>query len=246
MRLELSFQLKESFITCDDRACVMSFLKFALEKKYPLIYESLYGVSSSKTFCFSIFLPGAKIDGDRYRLSDSYINVKISSSDNQLLMAIYNALVHSRFQEYKLPQENSFKLTKVSYSNTLEIKTGKVLIKFLSPLLVRDHDRETNTDRYLDYTASDFSEKLQIITQNYLSQRGFEKETILLKPVKAGRTVANCLKLKFNCSFGVFELTARPEVVNELYLAGMGSRRNEGFGLFDIIRQGESGEAVNE
>lgn len=238
MRLELTFQLKENFITIDDRACIMSFLKFALSKKYPDIFQALYGENCSKAFCFSTYLPGARFKGDRYQLSDSYISVKISSSDNQLLMALYNSLMGARFIDYKLPLSNEFKLTKVSYSNIPTIKTNKALIKFLSPLLVRDHDRETNKDMYLDYTSQDFPDKLQTITQNYLMQRGYTDCNVNLIPVKASRTVATCLGLKLNCSYGIFEINAPPQVIDELYLAGIGSRRNQGFGMFDIIRQG--------
>lgn len=36
-------------------------------------------------------------------------------------------------------------------------------------------------------------------------------------------------------SIGVFRLTGSKELINYLYQAGMGSRRNIGFGLFEII-----------
>jgi len=218
----------------------MSFLKFALSKKYPSIYQSLYGENCSKAFCFSTFLPNPKFNGDRYLLSDDGISVKISSSDNQLLIALYNSLINARFIEFQLPQSNSFKLIKISYLNTPQIKTDSAIIKFLSPLVVRNHDKATNTDRYLDYTNEDFSEKLQIVTDNYLTERGFPNSIIELNPVKAARTVAIGINnIKINCSYGLFELKASPPVINELYLAGLGSRRNQGFGMFDIICQQE-------
>lgn len=237
MRLELRFEMKEKFMTLDDRACIMSFLKFALSSRYPEIYQAIYGENCSKSFCFSTFLPGAKFSGDRYILLEPYISVKISSSDNQLLMALYNSLMSARFNDYKLPLSNEFKLVRLSYSNTHPVKSDRAVIKFLSPLVVRNHDRESNRDIYLDYTSDIFSEKLQIITQSYLTQRGFHECDAKLTPVKAFRTVATCLGLKINCSYGIFEISAAPEVIEELYLAGMGSRRSQGFGMFDIIRQ---------
>ena len=222
----------------------MSFIKHALEKKYPVLYEKLYGQNILKNFSFSVFLPVEKILSDRYLLTSEFINVKISSSDVQLLAALYNAFLNSRFYDYNLPINNSFKLVKVSYSNTVKIISNKVLIKFLSPLIVRDHDKENNKDIYLDYTSKDFEHKLKAITENYLNQRGLEG-TIFLIPVKARRTVAKCLNLNLNCSFGLFELIAKPEIIQELYLAGIGSRRSEGFGLFDIIKQDSSAEVVD-
>lgn len=240
MRLELKFMLKERHITINDRACVMSFLKFALSKKYPLIFQSLYGENCSKAFCFSTYLPNPKYVGDRYLLSDNCISVKISSSDKQLLIALYNSLMGARFSEFALPQSNSFKLVGVSYSNTQKVKADRVLIKFLSPLVVREHNKETNADRYLDYTDADFMEKLQIITGNYLTDRGFGNCIVELYPIKASRTVARSVSnLKINCSYGLFELRASPHVIEELYLSGIGSRRNQGFGMFDLVNQQE-------
>ena len=219
-------------------------MKHALEKKYPLLYEQLYGQNVLKSFSFSVFLPVQKILKDRYLLASEYINVKISSSDIQLLAALYNAFMNSRFYDYKLPLNNSFRLINVSYSNTVKVLSNKVLIKFLSPLIVRDHDKEKNADIYLDYTSKDFETKLKAITENYLKQRDLIG-TITLKPVKARRTVAKCLDFNLNCSFGLFELSAPPEIIEELYLAGIGSRRSEGFGLFDIVKQDYQREAAD-
>jgi CRISPR-associated endoribonuclease Cas6 len=237
MRLELKFFLRDAEITVDYRACIMSFLKFALEKRYPAVYEGLYGSNNIKLFSFSVYLPGAKREGKRYILSGNSFFVKFSSSDKEFLFRLYNALrALAKIEKfvYPLPFGNVMSLGGVGYSNVSEIAADKVIIKFLSPLLVRDHSRENNVDKYLDYQDEGFEEKLSEIVETYLKKRGIEGQKIELKPLKAGRTVAICMKLKFNCSYGVFELSARPDVINELYLAGMGSRRSEGFGLFDI------------
>ncbi|MDR1905577.1 MAG: CRISPR-associated endoribonuclease Cas6 [Clostridiales bacterium] len=236
MRLELKFLLKNAEIETDYRASIMSFFKYALEKKYSLLYKELYDSNNVKPFSFSVFLPDAKIDGHRYILSGNIFSVKFSSSDTALLFSFYNAMTNavSLGYDYELPFENSLRLIKVSYSNTQKIASQKVLIKFLSPLLVRAHEKEGNKDRYLDYTSEDFGERLQDVVGFYLKTRGIKNGKITLKPIEAKRTVAVCMKLKFNCSYGEFELTARPDIIEELYLAGVGSRRSEGFGLFDI------------
>ncbi|MDR3217230.1 MAG: CRISPR-associated endoribonuclease Cas6 [Clostridiaceae bacterium] len=242
MRIELTFALKEPFITADDRGVVISFLKYALSNKYPELFARLYGANVSKTFSFSTFLPGAKLMGDCYSLSLNTVRVRLSSSERELLVALYNAMMNARFIDYPLPQGNSFRLTRVGYSNTFPTGASTEIIKFLSPLVVRCHDRETNEDEYLDFRSVGFPERLQIIADAYLQKREIEPCAVILRPLSARSTVAICLKRKFLCSFGTFELSASPEAITEFYLAGIGSRRSEGFGLFDIVGRGRGDE----
>jgi CRISPR-associated endoribonuclease Cas6 len=242
MRLELKFLLKDNSVALDDRAIVMSFFKRALEEKYPVVYKNLYDGNELKTFTFSIYLPGAQISGDRYILSHNFMRVKISSPDVTFLSVLYNALCAARTHEYKLPFDNAMRIEHIGYSESKHVTSDRAVIKFLSPMLVRRHDRESNKDTYLDYTSVGFADALQSVCNGYLECRGIEKAEVSLVPLNARRTVTACLKLKFNSSFGVFELRTRPDIIEELYLAGIGSRRSEGFGLFDIISQGDAEE----
>ena len=98
-------------------------------------------------------------------------------------------------------------------------------------------DRINNKDIYLDFTASNFNEKLNVVVNNFIQTlpNYFGEKEIILTPIKAKRTVVKNMKLNFNASFGEFYLQGDVELLNYLLESGLGSRRGEGFGMFTVL-----------
>ncbi|MDR0850714.1 MAG: CRISPR-associated endoribonuclease Cas6 [Christensenellaceae bacterium] len=252
LRLELKFLLKQKCIPLDYRSVILSFIKSVLEKKYPETYNELYLANRMKTYSFSVFLPVDKIEGDRFLLKENAISVKFSCADTKMLMKLYNSFLSMKNSEYEgcdeypLPGSNSMKLVGVNYSNTKPIfgNTNKVVIKFLSPLVVRKN-LEGGKNFYLNYYDDGFAKTLQFVVSNYLKIRNIPDGKVALRPIKPVPVTGKRLVIKYkdmniDCSAGVFELEASPQIIEEAYMAGMGSRRSEGFGLFDIISAKEA------
>lgn len=218
-RLNLTFELKNEILPLDYRPIIMSFIKHALSTKYPDLYAKLYGTDGRKDFCFATYIPTKEICDDWFTLKRDRIFVKFSSADSGLILLLYNAFCNSRGMEYPLQNGNNMKLVRVACSNCVPVTANKVVIKFLSPLLVRKHDKESNKDRYLDFGDDDFHKLLGVA----------------IFPIKPKKVVVRCMGMDMNGAVGTFELTADRRTIEELYLSGMGSRRSEGFGLFDIL-----------
>lgn len=233
-RLKLAFKLEKNSITIRHNNLFASFIKKCLSQEYPEVFKKLYSSNISKPFTFASYLPGAKPDGEVFVLTNDICNVVISSSDSAFLIELQACLRKNKFKPYPMPLGNTMMLVSVDFELLKEITEDKVIIKFLSPLLVRNHNRETNKDFYLDYTSPDFEEKLNIIVKNQIGK----DVSISLKPVNAHRTVVNCLDDKVNCSYGIFELSGDVDVINKLYKDGIGSKRSCGFGCFNILSKG--------
>lgn len=54
-------------------------------------------------------------------------------------------------------------------------------------------------------------------------------------PVKGKKVVQNVFGHMIDANIGIYKLKGTPELLNYLYQAGMGSRRSEGHGKFEII-----------
>jgi CRISPR-associated endoribonuclease Cas6 len=119
-----------------------------------------------------------------------------------------------------------------------KINANEIVIKMLSPMVLREHNRETNIDRYIDCTCDDFVDMAKKNVQAQLSI--FEMDESLLHsftivPVMPKKTVVTAFKYHIDVSLGVYKLTGQPELLNFLYHAGIGSRRSQGFGMFEVL-----------
>ena len=145
MRINLNFELENNIINKEYRLTIMSFIKDALKNYSQNTYNTLYKDNTKmKAFTFGVFLPDAKINDDNIELSSRYINVTFSIFDNQLFIELYNSFNSTINKRY--PKDENTKsqmimtLKKITMQNEKPIKQNKILIKFLSPLVLRSHN----------------------------------------------------------------------------------------------------------
>ena len=107
----------------------------------------------------------------------------------------------------------------------------------MSPLVVLKHDREKKQDLYLRPGDEGFESQLAFSLDSqlkalapHLSSEGFKCEA-----VEAKHVVAWAFEQKFSATKGIFKLTGSPELLSFLYSAGLGNKRNAGFGMFEIV-----------
>ena len=239
MRLELRFKALDGYIPLDYRPFIMSFFKGALSKLYNNIFTEMYSKDNlkPKSFTFCVFLGKSELKKDRFILPNNQFKVVISSYDYATIMYMYNSLLPNRNKNFKIPLNTSVILDSVYIKDIESIKSDKIKIKFLSPLLVRSHTNES--DKYLDYTAQDFNEKLNITINNFidiLDEEDLKGEKIILTPIKPKKTVVKNMNLYFPASFGEYEIQGNQKLLNYLLNAGIGSRRGEGFGMFMEVK----------
>ena len=201
MRINLNFELESNIIIKEYRLAIISFIKHALENQYPNTYNALYKDNTKmKAFTFGVFLPNAKINDSSIEISktdknQTYINITFSIFDNELFIELYNSF-NSMINKKYTYNNNSMIMTlrKITMLNEKAINKNKVLIKFLSPLILRNHNRETNKDIYLTFKDENFNYILNQSVERISKEFNFKSSEIKLITVKTTDEDGNTIK----------------------------------------------------
>ena len=254
MRINLNFELENNVIIKEYRLAIISFIKHALEKNYKNTYDAIYNNNTKmKAFTFGVYLPDAKINNNGIELykndkNQTYINITFSIFDNELFIELYNSF-NSMINKKYAYDNNSMIMTlrKITMLNEKAISKNRVLIKFLSPLILRNHNRETNKDIYLTFKDQNFNSLLNQSVERIAKEFNFESSEIKLITVNTTDENGNIIKEEskttvvpfkenlISASFGKFCLEGDTTLLNNLYKTGIGSRRSDGFGLFEVL-----------
>ena len=199
MRIKLHFELENNIIPKDYRILILSFIKNNLEKNFNESYKEIYGEKPTvKFFTFSVYLPKPKIEKDKIELDRNYFNVLFSIYDNKQFIEFYNSfnsMINKKIdnkenEKYSYPlKNNKMELKNITMVNEKNIMSNRVRIKFLSPLVLRNHKEITinkkrkGADIYFNFNDSDFNEQI-----NYSVSR-------LIKDLKLNGVNSN-IKLK--------------------------------------------------
>ena len=243
MRIISRFQLKIPELPKDYRPIFVSFFKNVLMNYNEVLAKQYYNDQDPimKSFTFSILLEKPDFLAETIVLNSNTITLLVSTPDPKDGMILYSAIANSKKKTFPLPNNNEMKITKILLPKLPEIKTNEIFIKMLSPLILRHHNKETNKDTYLDYTSENFIEKAEEIIKWQISNyKPITNPDILfndfsIAPIKPQKTVITAFGQSLNASLGIYKLTGHPVLLNFLYLSGIGSRRNQGFGAFEIL-----------
>ena len=160
---------------------------------------------------------------------------KISPDSMERLM-FFNAFSLMKYKTFHM-NRNSMKLMSVKTKRLREIEETEIIVKMQSSLVARKHNSDDNTDIY--YTCDDpefpeiVKENLRIFLQKVNIERNINDFSIT--PVKGKKVVARIMERYVDTSIGIYKITGHPRLLELLYAAGIGTRRSEGHGKFEII-----------
>ena len=237
MIITINAELKKPVLPVDYRPAFVSLIKAALTKHDEHMYRKWYGddTGKSKSFTFSVLLPEARFTKDSVILAAEAVTWVISTADFSDGIDLYNALLAYTGNPYPLKDSNSVTIIKCRLENQPAVLESEITVRFISPLVVRWHSSD-NTDKYLTYDDHDFSQMLDIVVKNQLSSDEFSGSSeIEVIPVQPKKTVIKVFGMNIRASLGIFKLRGDAELLNYLFQAGVGSRRNMGFGMFRIL-----------
>jgi CRISPR-associated endoribonuclease Cas6 len=222
---------------------VLSFIKHVLQKGNSDFFSELYATGKPllKDFTFSVYVPFSKnvftAPHDKVPLTKNEISISFSIFDYKTFIHFYNMFVNYKGKEDT--EKYPFVIKDISSIPQKQITKNQVSIKFLSPLALRQHDKNTNKDYYIDCLHPDFNNQLNISVNGMLQKFELISNDIQIKlePVagKSNKTVVKFKNTTIGCSYGQFILSGDIEILNLLYMTGIGSRRSEGFGMFEVL-----------
>lgn len=235
---KLTFALEKNRLPREMDRLVVSFLKASAQACSQDFYERLYDKSKSiiKSYTFSYYLPGAQFRKEEIELEGKTFSLFFSDADQQELLLFFNGFQLMKSKKYPM-NENSMTLVSIRMQPLSEIREREIVVRMQSPLLVRNHNSESNTDIYYTCESDEFERALRENINIYLSRMGVDAvaDDFSIQTIKGKKVVVPIFGRNTDATLGIFKITGSCQLLNLLYQAGMGVRRSEGHGKFEVI-----------
>lgn len=237
-QLKLSFELEKNNLPRELDKLLVSFFKASIQNYSPELFGSLYSKDRSimKTHTFGCYLPNAVFQGPNIHLSENRFTVFFSDADLGELIHFYNAFKQMKSKSYPICS-NSMKLVELTMQKRQNITDSEIVVKMQSSLIARRHNAEDNTDEYYTCDQAEFETVIKENLRYFLNKTGLSvsDEGFSITPVKGKKVVVPVFGRNTDASIGIYKITGRPELLTALYFAGIGSRRSEGHGKFEVL-----------
>lgn len=235
---KLTFKLEKNWLPRELDRIIVSFLKASAQAYSQEFYEKLYDKSKSimKSYTYSCFLPEAKFCGERIELGCDSFSLLFSDADQQELLTFFNAFQRVKYKKYPM-NGNSMTLTAIHMKQMDEIKENEIVIRMQSPLIVRNHNSEDNSDVYYTCETEGFEKALADNVALFVKRMKMDVsvEDFSIQTIKGKKVVVPVFGRNTDASLGIFKLTGSCQLLNILYQAGAGTRRSAGHGKFEVI-----------
>ncbi len=243
MRFYLTLKLEKNEFPIDYRRVILSYIKNALSNcndgKY---YDSYFKDTIQKDYCFSVVLPRPKYEKDKIILENKQIKILFSTDDkNKTGLKLFSAFIAQKNKTFIIPN-NSMTLKSISNQKQQEINNSKVIFK-TSPgscICVRDHNKETNTDKHYIFNDEKFQEKFKIVLKNQALNAGFrevEIDNLKVNPIQCKKIVVKHYNSYIDATIGMIEMQGDSKLLQYFYNVGVGSRKSIGFSMVDLVTQ---------
>lgn len=237
MRLKLNFGLENEHLPIQYRECVLSFIKLSLSEYDMEYFKKFYNNKDNiiKPYTFSVFFKSPEFKENEIIINNKKLDINLSIADYEASIILYNAFNQQKNKKFSL-NRNSWTLKNISMLMEKKISSNEIIIKFMSPLVVRS--RQNQKDFYYSFEHKEFLDIIKINIKEQLSITNFPEnivDTFSLEPVKAKKVIVKFYEKKMETSVGIFKMSGDKELLKYLYEAGLGSRHSAGFGMFEIV-----------
>lgn len=237
-QLNLLFDTENPVLPRDMDKLIVSYLKASVQNYSSDFFDNLFDKSKSilKSYSFAYYLPEAVFKGDKIYLGHNSFTIYFSDADTREILQFFNAFRGMQFKSYPM-NGNSMRLISIGMQKLKEITDSEIVVKMQSSLLVRKHNWEDNSDIYYTYNQEGFAETLKENVKLFVNRMGYpvSVDEFSIIPIKGKKVVTTVFGRNTDANIGIFKLSGSPELLNLLYLAGIGVRRSEGHGKFQII-----------
>lgn len=232
MRLQINMELERPELPRDYRSGFMSLIKAALAKADGRLFRKMYDKKTLKPFTFSVYFPEMEgINGDHLQVGTRAL-LNFSTIDPILLAHVYNGLREQK--DFLWGSHNRFTVHQIRMLPQARIETSTCTFKTLSPFLVNlkgHHLQYLSTgDKGFD---DGFKHSIRLLCQHFL---GRSCDDMKYEIINSRKMVVFHYGQPMTCNKAVIVMQADAEILNLLYDVGIGVRRNQGFGMLEIIK----------
>lgn len=244
MRMCLEFELAKPELCIDYRKIFISFIKAALSKyKDGILMSKYYKDTEQKDFSWGIILDHPQFLRETIKVEGKQVKMIISTDDmKQTGYFLFSAFIKMKYVVFPLQNANSLTLQSVQQTEQKIIHNNSVLFKTASgsPIVVREHNQETNKDKYYTVENKNFQEELIKALKRQAEAAGFMKEdteTITAKILDGKKLVIFHYGVYLDATSCLLEIQAVPVLLQHFYQNGVCARRSSGFGMLNMVAQ---------
>ncbi|MHC5218157.1 CRISPR-associated endoribonuclease Cas6 [Enterococcus sp. LJL128] len=240
MRFKVVCTVSGNYVPIDYHRKVVSMLKKGFEQTAPEKYQELYGNNTVKDYTFSVYFGQAIFEKKKIILTNNQVILNFSTANAELGFYLYNVLMSLKKKENLWDEDVTLHVQDVQIVHQAVVIEDQILLKALSPIVCRNHNKETNKDWYYSFENLEF---LEIIKRNMISKLvpilgeyiQHDIEELSFEPVKMKKTVVRFYERQIECSIGQFYLKGKPHLLNYLMQSGVGSLTGSGFGMCELV-----------
>ena len=241
MKFKVEFKLKYPSLVYEYRKAFISFLKKCLsEANDGVYYEEEFGNPKRKDYAFTVQLPRASFQKEEIVLEGDRIKFILTTGDKKLGFILYAAMLEQKGRKFPLSNGNSMTVVNICMLPEQQVLGNDAVFKMLSPLVIREHKRENNSDYYYSCEHEDFESKATAIIKEQMRGKGYTDnilEGFSVEKINCKKTVVRHYGICIECTLGYIRVQGNNTLLNELLHNGCGSRKNECFGMVELVAE---------
>ncbi|MHC5375544.1 CRISPR-associated endoribonuclease Cas6 [Enterococcus sp. LJL120] len=243
--VDANFEELEYVLPMRYQSTFLSVLKRGLEAMSPEYYQQLYvEKNQEKLFSQALIFHGAVFSKEEIHLKTKNITWLWSSPLADLSMAFYNAFAYLKQQKaIQLTKEIQIRVKSIAMTYQDTIKENSVDFKLASPLIVRDHNRETKKDWFLSFEDENFETVLKAnLKRKLIPHLGesvqYDIDNLKFEPLNMKKSVTKIYEKFCQSSLGSIRVTGEPYLLNFIRDASFSSRSGLFNGYLDQLGVG--------
>lgn len=241
MRFKLDFITEKPELNADYRRLILSYIKHSLSDSVNgNLLDRYYTDTNTKDFTWTMIVSKPRFTREKFQFAGNRFSLVFSADDRkQTGMYLMLAFLNQKNKKYPVEDGNHIILKNIVQLDQKEIRgtTARFVTMPGSSLVVREHDRETNRDKYYCCEDEDYVERLELALQTQAEMAGFSKEIVesIKVDCAAGRkVVVKHYGIYLDATIGDLTVSGENDILNYFLRNGICSRRSSGFGCIDL------------
>lgn len=240
MRLKIDIDFDKDEIPKDKNRIFISLFKTILMRSDVNLYRKIYGKGNTnrKKFTFALNMHNCKFNRESITIPEKNVSLFFSTADMKLGIAFYNGFVLCKGEE--IPYKDvKLKITNITLIKDKVFNNNVEVFKTSSPIVIRKHNKEDNTDWYYDLNSIEgydlFMDSLRNQLFEELPESKYDLEELKVEVISNKTVKVKHYGIEVLSNLAILKFNAKPYILSHIYNSGLLSFKNAGFGMLAIL-----------
>lgn len=241
MRFNVELLLDNEIIPKDKNRIIISLLKHNFNSYDKEYYKKQYeeNHNKSKSFTFSLYMGTCKFLREEIVIPEKKIILNFSTNDIEDGIMFYNAFLKNKGLEYPV-KNNTIKISRINLNKEKLVVEDQAIFKTMSPIVARQHSGNNKKTWYYSLNEEKgrqvFFNNLKLQLQDaFTESRKSDFEEIDFNLINNKDVKIKNYGIEVLGNVCIFKMKAKPYILDYIYKSGVGSQRNSGFGMLDLM-----------